>query len=450
MDFTYFLPIFIILGIIYLILGIAASKTIKTTSDYFLAGRKLGIIPVTFTLIATQLGGGMLLGTSQEAYSIGYYGILYTLGISLGFLLLGCFFAQRLQSLNVATTAQLFETKYHSPGLKKLASIFSIVTLCGLLIAQIIASKTVIMSLGITNELIFILFWAFIIFYTVLGGLKAVAITDLFQVVYILIIFGGTFFYCVKSGYTFPLFTAQQNFSTTAQLSMATIIPLLLMPALFSLIEQDLAQKLFAARTKKIAALSALFASLFIILFSFIPIYFGMQAKLLNLSIPLSASPIIPLISKLTSSLVATLALCGIIAAITSTADSLLCAISSNISQDFDLSFTGIRNNLTISKWVTFLTGAVAVIASYFVPFNIIKILISSYELSVSCLLIPLLVSYFKDNLNKYAALGSIICGLLGFIIFRIYPLPMMLPKEVAALLLSLIGYVIGNTIKKG
>ena len=42
---------------IYFIVGALAAKKTKTESDYFLAGRNLGLIPVTFTLIATQLGG---------------------------------------------------------------------------------------------------------------------------------------------------------------------------------------------------------------------------------------------------------------------------------------------------------------------------------------------------------------------------------------------------------
>ncbi len=91
-----FLIILFSLVTIYFILGMYASKDTKNTTDYFLAGRKLGLFYVTFTLIATQLGGGMLLGTSQKAYSIGLFGILYTLSISLGFLLLGLGFASNI------------------------------------------------------------------------------------------------------------------------------------------------------------------------------------------------------------------------------------------------------------------------------------------------------------------------------------------------------------------
>ena len=50
---------------------------------------------------------------------------------------------------------------------------------------------------------------------------------------------------------------------------------------------------------------------------------------------------------------------------------------------------------------------------------------------------------YFKKNLNKNAAGLSIIMGFVGFVLFRFYSLPV--PKELASLTLSLVGYLIGD-----
>ncbi|MFC1842809.1 sodium:solute symporter [Candidatus Dependentiae bacterium] len=449
MNYVLFLSVFFSLIGFYFILGMLVSRKIKTTTDYFLAGRNLGLLPVTLTLIATQIGGGMLLGTSQEAYNVGFYGILYTIGMSLGFLALGLGFAAKLRSLNVSTTAELFETRYNSPFLKKVASLLSIATMFGIVIGQIIASRALLEGLGISSELVFIGFWAFIIAYTILGGLKAVAITDSAQVIFVVLVFGGIFVYALlgepTSFFSLGTLTKIQNMFPPETMTMTKLTGIALMPALFSLIEQDLAQRFFASRTKKIAALSAILASIFLIAFSLVPIYFGIKAKMMGVAF--SGSPLLPVLEKLTGQFVLVLAVCGIIAAITSTGDSLLCAISSNLSQDFDFSFTGIKNKLRLSKIITFIIGISAIIASYFVPKNIISILVGSYEISVSCLLVPLLVSYFRNKLNKNAAIGSIIFGLAGFIILRIFPIPF--PREIASLGLSVIGYLIGNKIKR-
>jgi len=303
--------------------------------------------------------------------------------------------------------------------------------------------------LGVGSELVFLGFWAFVIGYTILGGLRAVAITDSAQVIFIIIVFGGIFLYALsgeaRSFFSVASIKNIQAMFPTDKIRLASLTGIALMPALFSLIEQDLAQRFFASRTKKIAAWAATAASIFLLLFSLVPIYFGMKAKMMGIAF--TGSPLLPYLEKITGEFVLILAICGLIAAITSTGDSLLCAISSNVAQDFDLSFLGIKNRLKLSKLVTFFIGICAVLASYFVPKNIISILIGSYEISVSCLLVPLLVSYFRKNLNKNAAIGAIIFGFIGFVLFRIVPIPF--PREIASLGLSTLGFLIGNTIKK-
>ncbi len=452
MNTTLFLTIFSALGIIYLILGFIASRGIKTTIDYFLAGRKLGFIAVTFTLIATQLGGNMLIGASEWAYEYGLYSIVYSFGMALGFLLLSTGFAAKLHECNVTTTAELFETKYNSPLLRKIASLISIVSLCGILVSLVVGSKTLITGLGITHEAVFITFWLFIIIYTMVGGLKAVVITDVFQVLFIIASIGGFFIYCLffRPAPLEPLSTLFQahHFFSLESLTTAKVIATLMMPALFSLIEQDLAQRFFAARTKHIAIFSALAAALFIIAFGFVPVYFGMQAHIANITVPTGASPLVVMLETLTGgNFFFVLTICGIIAAITSTADSLLCAISSNIAQDFNINPKWSKDRLAVSQSITFIAGIIAFLASYSVNQNIIDIVISSYELSVCCLLIPLLFALFNDRLNRNAAISSALFGLCGFIVFRIYS--PFVPKEIATLGLSFLGYTIGNKIKK-
>ena len=447
MNSALFFAIFAVLALFYTILGFVASKKIKTTSDYFLAGRNLGLFAVTLTLIATQVGGGMLVGTSQNAYLYGIYGILYTVGMAVGFVLLGSGFASKLQSLNVATTAELFETRYGSTGLKTVASLLSIIAMTGILIGQVVGSRTIIETLGfgIGNELIFIGFWIFVILYTMVGGLKAVVITDIFQVLLIIAIFTGIFIYSSFFGPPFEwgsLMTIQKAEFGTLPISMNMVIATFIMPILFSLIEQDLAQRFFAARTKRIATLSALLTGGFMILFALVPIYFGMQAKLLGLSIPAGSSPLIATIELLTNEFVVILALCAIIAAITSTADSLLCAISSNLAQDFDFKWLGKHNALSRSKIITLIVGLIALGASYVVPQNIIEILINSYAIPVSCLFVPLVWSYFTDQVSRQAAILSVAGGLISFVAMPFWQTNA--PKALVPLACSFIGYCIG------
>ena len=426
MEFL-FTIVLLVLSAVYLLLGLLVSKNITSTTDYFLAGRQLGYTSVTFTLIATQLGGGMMLGTAQKAYYYGYYGIVYTLGMSLGFLILASGIAERLQSFKVSTTAELFEKCYKSTLLKKVASLLSIMTLSGLLLAQFIASRTLLAGMGLNNEIAFLLFWAFIIAYTVLGGLKAVVITDVFQVIFVIIIFGGILIY---NAITYPFLfswkslSIQQASFDTSSMNIADIASTFLMPVFFTLIEQDLAQRFFASRSKKIAFWSALSAAIFMILFSFVPIYFGMQTKLLNLPVYLDTNPLIPSLEYMTNTFVFVLAICAIVSAFTSTADSLLAATSTNIAEDLAKQYILPKNRLAFAQVITCVIGVVILLLSYIVPNDIIGTLIKSYELTVSCLFVPLIYSYYYTDLSKKAAALSMLTGFVSFIIVSIYQIP--------------------------
>jgi len=442
MNQIVFIAMFLGFGIFLLIVGLVESRKVNTVLDYFLAGRTINVIPITLTLLATQIGSGMLLGTAEESYNIGYYGIMYSLGIALGFLILALGLASKMRSLHIVTTSEVFEKKYHSPTLNKIASIFSAITLLGIVIGQIIASRLFLHSIGIHNELIIILFWLIILTYTTIGGLKSVIFTDAFQIVLVIGAFSILFIYMLQlepaSIFSMQsLIERQQAFyyEGTKLTSFANII---LMPALFTLIGQDVAQRFFACRTNATAKLASLLASLVLVLFAIIPIYFGIKARLLGL--PPIGNPILQVIKVLQNNYILMIASCGIIASIASTGDSILIAISSNLHPLFK------RNNLNLARLITFISGIIGFVASYFMPGNVIKILIESYSISVSCLFVSIMIGYFKDNLNKNAAISSIMFGAASLILFSFYPIA--IPKEIAALFLSFIGYFIGDRFK--
>lgn len=435
-------------GVIYLILALLSQKKIKTKTDYFLAGRNLDVFKATCTLIATQLGAGLLLGTSQKAYHIGLYGLLFTGGISIGLILLGLGIAGRLRELNIVTTTQIFQTKYHSAILRKVASLIVTLTLCGILVGNMVASNLLLTSMGFESSIFYLVFWLFIILYTMFGGLHAVVLTDIIQVSFIVITFVGITLYSLIA---FPpqfsiaaLKTAQQQFTGHLP-DINTLIIMLIMPALFALFEQDLAQIFFASRTKKVATITAIATTIFILTFGLIPIYLGMQAKLMGISVAANQSPLLTIVKTISNTFILVMVASGILAAIASTADALLCAIGANLSQDFSFAFLGL-SPLIESKVIIFCVGILILGISYLMPSDIISILIKSYEIPVSCLLIPILVAYFFKDVKKYAGFGGTMGGMLGLLLFKTI---IKVPFESAYILaLSLIGYVIGYGIE--
>ncbi len=433
-----------ILALISLYLGIKSKSSSNTEKDFFLGGRNLGFIPLVFTLVATQLGGGAVLGGAKEAVMAGPFALFYSLGQALGFIVLGLGVGAGLRKLNVSTTAEIFENRYNAPFLRKFTGLISIISLTGILIAMAVASRSFIKSVGIHNEYIFIGFWLILVIYTVVGGFQAVVKTDVFQAIILLTILVFTTLYTIYSNpkiidTLIVSFSWQEAFIYSKSKFMGWF----LLPFLFTFVEQDIAQRCFAGKTPKIVTYSSIFAAIILIFSAIIPVFFGMIATTLNS--PLEGNPFMLSVMATTNPIISALTGCAVLAAIISTADSVLMAISSNICQDFiKLNF---QKGTKWAKYVTAIIGLGAMAASY-LSSSIFSILIKSYEISVGCVIVPVMFAVLdkrKKFTSNLAAWGAVIFGLSGFIIFRIIPSP--IGKEISTILLSLLGYIIGHIL---
>ena len=407
----------------------------KSQEDYFFAERKLSFFPLMMTFVATQVGGGLVLGSAEEAFRYGWSVLLYPLGATLGLLLLSLGVGQRLASFNVPTVASLFEKIYGSKGLRKIASLLSILSLFMIFIGQLVASRKFMVSLGVEGDLLFLAFWSIVILYTVFGGFKAVVATDIVQALFFLLVFSTALLWSLFSeGYTL------QNLVLEAPAASDKWVGWLLMPLLFMVIEQDMAQRCFAADSRKTVSLAALSAGIATLLICAIPVFFGISAQADGLTPVPGSSVLMTFILGFSSSWIAPFIGVAILAAIISTADSLLNAVTSNISQDFFPS----QKKVSFSQGITLGLGAFGLLASYFFT-NVVDTLILSYELSVSSLFIPVFFALIKKKGHYLSGLLSVLFGALAFLLFHWISPP--LGREVLSLLLSLLGFCLGELI---
>jgi len=198
MNMSIFVFLLFALQGIYWLVGQRASKNLNTKEDYFLAGKSVRLFPLMMTFFATQVGGGAVLGASDNAFEVGWTALFYSLGMGLGFILLGSGIGRRLAGFKVSTVVEILEVVYKSVALRRVASVLSIISLFMIFVAQIIGSSKFLVSLGFSNTPLFIIFWAIVIFYTAQGGLKAVISTDIVQASFfsfvLFLCFGWVFF----------------------------------------------------------------------------------------------------------------------------------------------------------------------------------------------------------------------------------------------------------------
>lgn len=442
MNITIFISMLFCLQFFYWLVGQRASKKVKGQEDYFLAGKDVRLFPLMMTFLATQVGGGVFLGAADEAYLFGWPVLLYPLGVALGLILLGCGVGRKLAGFQVSTVAQILEVVYGSPMLKKMASLLSILSLFMILVAQIIASNKFLVSMGLTNVPLFILFWAIVIIYTAQGGLRAVISTDMVQAAF----FSGVFLLCFgfvlyyEPAISLVKAPQLENFANVS----SKLCGWLLMPLLFMVIEQDMGQRCFAGASPGIVSKASFLAGICTLIVCFVPVFFGSLANVTGLEIPQGGSVLMTVIAQITNPWMTALVGCAVLAAIISTATSLINAISSNVSNDFKLSFFQKTDPMRVIKGITCLISIGAIFFAFYFD-NIVDLLIQSYELSVSCLFIPVMMALFRKRGDFLGALIAMSFGTLGFFLFRLYPIEF--PKEIASILLSLMGYGLGEIL---
>jgi SSS family solute:Na+ symporter len=214
----------------------------------------------------------------------------------------------------------------------------------------------------------------------------------------------------------------------------------LLMPLLFMLIEQDMGQRCFAGKSPAIVSKAAFCAGIGMMFVCVVPIVFGVFAKSVGLEIPEGASVLMTAIVYATNPWIAALAGCAILAAIISTASSLINAFSSNLSQDFEIFRE--QKNLRVIQTLTLILSLGALGAAFY--FNgVVDILIQSYELFVSAVFVPIFMVLLKKRRQFLSGLLSISFGIFAFCLFKVVSPP--IPSEIASILLSWLGYGLGE-----
>jgi SSS family solute:Na+ symporter len=299
MNLSIFVSMLFGLQLIYWVVGRRASKNFNNKEDYFLAGKSVRFFPLMMTFLATQVGGGVVLGAADEAFQFGWPVLMYPLGASLGLILLGSGIGRKLAGFQVSTVAEIFEVVYGSKFLRKIASILSVISLFMILVAQIIASNKFLISMGFNNVPLFILFWGIVIIYTAQGGLRAVISTDMVQAAFFSVVFMFCFGFVL---YTNPSFTFVEM-PQLEQFSQVTskMCGWLLMPLLFMVIEQDMGQRCFAGASPQVVSRASFCAGICTMIVCVVPVYLGTLAGNMNIEVPLGGSVLMSVIAATTN-----------------------------------------------------------------------------------------------------------------------------------------------------
>ncbi|MCK4365648.1 MAG: sodium/proline symporter [Thermoplasmatales archaeon] len=186
---------FIVYLVILVLIGIWSSRFNKTLDDFLIAGRKLGTWPVAISAQASDMSGWLVLALPGRAFMYGVSAIWTAIACALGTLFNWSVIAKRLrrftEKLRALTIPGFLEDRYKDDThtIRAIATIIIAVFMVAYVSAQLVASGKILSeTFGWSYHAALILGFAIITFYTLMGGFFAVAWTDVFQGMLIVII----------------------------------------------------------------------------------------------------------------------------------------------------------------------------------------------------------------------------------------------------------------------
>ena len=413
-----------------LIVGFVVGKLkIKDSKDYMVAGRRMGLFMVAFSLSANNIGGGCTTGLAQKAFGDwGMSAMWYVLTASIAMIPLA-YFAPKIRKTMAITIPEVVGRRFGNAA-STFTAILSIFSLFCLTSSQIAASGAVVTTLtGIPLNVSLIIAGLVIILYTTFGGMIADQISDLVQFIVILVGLAIATPIVLKSAGGWAAISAKLP---GEQLSISKIGWVPIIGYIFNyfctfLAGPEMVSRFETAKDEKTAMRASLLSAVLMAAMSVFPTLLGLAALALKDQLPnLTANgsnAMMAVSTQFAPGIVTGIVSAAIICATMSSADSNLLCMSTMIINDIYLKYSA--KKLSEKQIVRATRGCnviFALIAMMISMLGISIVTMNTFAFGIRCagpfaayglgLVVP--------KATKNSGIYSIITGTVGFIFWQI------------------------------
>lgn len=421
----------IMLGIGYYVYR--KNKNIHESMDeYYLGGRSLGLWVLFFTLFATQYSGNTIIGYPATAYRMGFgwlVSIPFMILIIAGYLL----FAPRLYSLSkkhkFLTPSDWLQFRFNSKSVTLVGTLLMAYGVSNYLLEQLVAIGQGVAGLTggtIPYQVAVVFFILVMLIYGWLGGMRAVAYTDMMQgiallvgvlllVIGAIVLWGG-----LPTATDYMAAVSPEKIGVPSTGTITTWFSLLILICIGAAVYPHAIQRIYAAKSQKIlkkslsrmAWMPFLTTGLVLIVGLIgVKAYPGLEKLESEQIVGMMANAIAA--EHIIFYWAMILLFGGIIAAIVSTADSALLTFSSMISNDIYGNFINPNASEKKKLLVGKLTGVVVIflllIIAWHPPGTLYEIFVLKFEVLIQVAPAFIIGLYWKRLSSKPVLIGMIV-----------------------------------------
>jgi SSS family solute:Na+ symporter len=447
---------FVVLYLVFTIfVGWFSSRFVKNSKDYVLAGRKMPTFVVASGLFATWFGSETIMGASSEFMKNGLLGVIEDpFGAALCLLLIGLFFAKPLYRLNLYTFSDYFRQRFNKK-VEFISACFMIPSYFSWIAAQLVALAVVLNAIsGIPFYLGILICASVVLFYTYVGGMWSISISDTIQTVLIIVglIIITAQFYQKAGGYEVIKTNIPKDFFRLIPKENNTMAWLSYFGAWItigwgSIPQQDVFQRVLSAKSEKAAVNGSIISSIMYITVAFLPlslVFFG--GFLYDYATFKDPQLFIPqLIISETNLFMQVLFFGALLSAILSTCSAAVLAPATVVAENLIKPYYKNLKDaelLKIMRYSTVIITIIAVVLSFYKS-NIYELVGEASALSLVALFVPLTAGLYWSKSNSQGAMLSMILGTFTWIFCLI------IETEISPMLwgffLSIAGMMVGS-----
>jgi Na+/proline symporter len=372
-------------------------------SNYYTAGKKVGFFALTATLVMTELNTSTLIGFSSLGYNYGFSAISLGLVFLFGLFFYAITVAKKWKNFNAISVTQYFGYRYN-----KAFGIFAAVCLWVAMLgfgANFIHSITVCLQVIFPNyskELITFVACLIMFVATINSGLKSIIQIDKISFVLSLILFLFLWFYFYKYGQQGIVI----NVKSHAGLPISFSLSLVVLTCFTYILSPWYGQKIFSAKSPKVAfyamLVTAILVSLFYVVAIFITASFSKRLDLANPDLALASiiAGKLPLAIQIYFYIVIFLIATTTIAALWNTMASVIFAHSNHTKTT--------NSNRVLVLFIAILSY---LIATFFIDHILDKMLL--FNIPIAALSFSLIYGFYGKSKNLIGAILSTIVGIV-------------------------------------
>ncbi|HMG92988.1 MAG TPA: sodium:solute symporter family protein [Chryseolinea sp.] len=441
--------------VLTVVIGFWASRRVKTSDDFMLAGRSLPLALSSAALFATWFGSETVFGASSEFLKGGLYGVIEDpFGAALCLLLFGLFFARKLYNMNLLTLGDFFKVKY-GKKIELVASIFLALPYVGYIAAQLVAMGLILNV--VTGMVVWqgVVISAFVVtLYTYVGGMWAISITDFVQSIIIVV---GLLVLAIvlaeKAGGVGVVIEGmpEENFRFLPRANLKEVVSYIAawcVLGLGSIPSQDVFQRAMSSGSARTAVWSSYLAAVLYLTVAMLPLFISLCIKHLypqelfgdtQLALP-------QMVLRHTYLPIQILFFGSLLSAIMSTTSSAILAPAAIFSENLVKPLIGHKFSdkqfLVLTKVSVLIFSVLATLMAC-MRSNIYELVRESSVLSLVSLFVPLVLGLYWKKSSPAGAFLSMVLGMITWIIFEV--LGTEWPGLVPATIASAIGMIIGS-----